>query len=429
LESKNMVSQSLSAVLEEAQHVMTERVAIASGLEENPRLWGLLIGDADFTHRAGDRGLVFSRNGPGLIAGRHGVNSVPLIDAATGCLSVTILEDCPREVRQGLAEFLAEQGYLSAPKNLMVRALGSPQTFTRRDFSDLFRWRHLLAASAYKWIAAMAAAVDETRNSIQRQVKLRSARHTTALNDYHNVVSSLRLLMSLSSTATGAPWLRELATLPRLKTWTPSLFLSRERMLVPAIQSALAATWMGLAAVDVYFARLENSTDRLTTFDAVLGLASFAISYSEVSSSILPRVKAALTELELSVDKDFVRALMRSFDLAVNDPLGSTSLLCSWIASGTLTEPVLSQGVKNEMASRFATVALREYADAATTISGYFLAILALRLFMADRPHDFYPEGQQRSHGTNFAAAKTALLRSNNVDIRIETAATPGTYH
>ncbi len=109
--------------------LMTERVAIASGLEENPRLWGLLIGDADFTHRAGDRGLVFSRNGPGLIAGRHGVNSVPLIDAATGCLSVTILEDCPRKVRQGLAEFLAEQGYLSAPKNLMVRALGSPQTF------------------------------------------------------------------------------------------------------------------------------------------------------------------------------------------------------------------------------------------------------------------------------------------------------------
>jgi ABC-type uncharacterized transport system permease subunit len=104
-------------------------------------------------------------------------------------------------------------------------------------------------------------------------------------------------------------------------------------------------------------------------------------------------------------------------------------LLCSWIASGTLTEPVLSQGVKNEMASRFATVALREYADAATTISGYFVAILALRLFMADRPHDFYPEGQQGSHGTNFAAAKAALLRSNNVDIRIETAATPGTYH
>jgi len=429
VDSKNMVSQSLNAVLEEAQRVMTERVAIASGLEENPRLWGLLIGDTDFTHRAGDRGLVFSRSGPGLIASRHGVNSVPLIDAATDCLSVTVLEDCPREVRQGLAEFLAKQGYLSAPKNLIVRALGSPQTLTREDFSDLFRWRHLLAASAYKWIAAMAAAVDETRYSIQRQVRLRSTHHATALNDYHNVVSSLRLLMSLSSTATDAPWLRELATLPRLKTWTPSLYLSRERMLVPAIQSALAATWMGATAVDVYFARLEHSTDRLTIFDAVLGLASFAIRYSELSSNILPRIKAALAELEPTVDKDLVQALMRSFDLAVNEPLGCTSLLSSWIASSAVTEPVLSQAVKNEMASRFATVALREYADAATTTSGYFVAILALRLFMADRPHDFYPEGQQRSHVINFAAAKAALLRSNNADIRIESAATPGTYH
>lgn len=424
-----MVSQSLSAVLDEAQHVMTERVAIASGLEENPRLWDLLIGDTDFTHRADNRGLVFSRRGPGLIASRRGVNSVPLIDATTDCLSVTVLEDCPLEVRQGLAELLAKQGYLSAPKNLIVRALGSPQTFTRKDFSDLFRWRHLLAASAYKWIAAMAGAVDETRHSIQRQVRFRSTHHTTALNDYHNVVSSLRLLMSLSSTATDAPWLRELATLPRLKTWTPSLFLSRERMLVPAIQSALAATWMGPAAVDVYFARLEHSTDRLTIFDAVLGLASFAISYSELSSSILLRVKAALTELEPSVDKDFVRALMRSFHLAVDEPLGSTSLVSSWIASGTLTEAVLSQGVKNDMATRFATVALREYADAAATIGGYFVAILGLRLFMADRPHDFYPEGQQRSDVTNFAAAKAALLRSNNADIRVQTAGTRGTYH
>jgi len=414
------VGGKIEAMLEDAEQIIIERIAIALALEEMPELSNMVMGEVEFKQGGRTRAVVLSRDGMGLFFDGRELRSGLLTGSRLSRPPSAILEQAPSEIKNKLHNILIENGFQQRSKRQISQALIEPETLTRAGFARLFRWRHVIATSAYTWVTAMSAYINSQRPSMQRSVRLKSSRQLAIVTDYHSIVNAMRLMLSLSSTSTEAPWLKEISTFPNLETWTPSSSMTRERLMLPAIQGAVAATWFGIEALDLYQRRLDVATTRVSVLDAALGLAAFAVRLPDRADEVLERAISSLTRLgQIPDNLAFSQSVRRSIESVVNAPMQCAEFIASWLHAVHDGHPLSPVSQESEIAAPFVKIMSRDHLDSALLVNGFFLAIIGIRLFSADEPWLFYPEPNAPRPSRDFASEREALLRSGDGSIHI----------
>ncbi|CAG9221812.1 conserved hypothetical protein [Paraburkholderia caribensis] len=414
------VSERIVAMLEDSENIMVERIAIAMALEEMPEVADMIMGEAELKKGGRTRAVVLSGDGMGLFFEGGELRSALLPGAWLSSPPSAILDKAPWEIKNKLHDLLIESGFQERSQRVISRVLTEADTLTRVVFKRLFRWRHVIATSAYTWGTGMSAYLDSQRSSMQRAAKLKSSRQLAVVSDYHSAVNAMRSMLSLASTSTDAPWLSEISTFPNLATWTPSSSMTRERLMLPAIQGAVAATWFSIEAVDLYQRRMDVALTQLSVLDAALGLTAFAVRFPDRANEILERAINSLNRLgHISDSLAFSESIRRSMESAVNAPMQCVEFIASWQDGVDGGHPASPVSRESEIAARFVKILSREHLDSALLVNGYFLAIIGIRLFSADDPWMFYPEPNALRLPRDFASERQALLRSGDGSIKV----------
>jgi hypothetical protein len=413
-------AQTYAAGLESTEHFIAERIALGIGLERDPELAERLSTTVSDERGAEHRVILVDANGPVLFLEESAIVECridypramerptrTLVEADAGTkheLWLSIKRSNSREYAESLT-------------NLLVR---NPEILDRETFKQLFRWRHLYAPSAYRWVTLASLLLDENRKAFKQTVLKREMQQRHVLKEYQRLLNMARALLCLACSGPDDTWISEMALSFSWQTWTPSIALSRERSMLAALQSATAASAFGAAVIDNYLIRIERADSLLHIYDAVLGLTSIANRYRTCIDRVLAKMLYSLQGRinDHPESQGVIEALGRSAELSLQSPNAACSRVEAWSHKGTTFRSTESYG-QEDGKSAFVMRNMQEDCDGAGIADGYFPAILAIPFFDALNPEDFYlpkmmQEGVQRGVPSNI---RKLLLRSNTETI------------
>ncbi|SFU25902.1 hypothetical protein [Paraburkholderia aspalathi] len=409
-------SKAYAEELDSIERLITERIAIGLALERDGELAIALSSTVRGLGGECRDVVVIDTTGPVIFMDGATIVGCATFFPASLTLPKDTLVSMGDQKRERLWASIKRSNAFIDAQVLVNSLIRRSEAVDREMFERIYKWRHLFAASSYKWVTVASMMIDTSRKGYKQAVLKREMRQRYVLREYQNLVRAMGALISLACTGPDTAWLSEMAMSFPWHTWTPSLVLSRERSMLSAVQAGSAASQFGPEVISRYLERIGGKESPLVIYDAVLGLTAIATRHRTHIDEILERMSRALTARQAYAHDEtrVMEALNFSAELALRTPevaIRQVDAWCSTRAHVTPSMPLSEDDVRTSFIQRVT----QDDVDGAVVVDGCFPAILALPLFDPSRPERFYLRSLERREidWRNAASnARQALMRS-----------------
>jgi hypothetical protein len=419
LEHSHLSPEFYRAQLYSVEKLIAERIAIGNALQSDKAL-AVELSVRVKMREGWRRLLLLDKAGPAVVFDENG----RIVELLNGRAIESIWHDSCVYALSGVARdrllrSISQSGELTRAERLVRSAVANPASIEKYAFLEIFRWRSLFGAAAYRWLTVCAMELESKREAYKRAIKHRSHGAHRVCREYHCRVQSLRLMMTLACTAPDNEWLVDLATSFEWHV-SPSQVVTRERSLTGAVQAAGATSYCGLAVVDRYLKRFADSISGVEALDAVMVLTAIALRLPERAGEILSEMYDASDSARMrGVEEPLIGSLLASANMAIWSQNEAERLVRFWGGADSVRSSTISDYHNSEDLCSFIVRSEYEYADFSVQEEGYFISILSLTCVDAESPEVFYSVPRGTLNTGQYSFASRALARSNTSDIVI----------
>jgi len=191
---------------------------------------------------------------------------------------------------------------------------------SREQFAALRQWSPLLEQMAYKCGARLSILLDLLRPQVRKNLTGDAAYADPQLHVYWSSLHIMAHLILFASEAEARPWLSDVASQFRWRTWTPTFPLLRERTVWLAACAARSAIAFGEPVVGKYLEALSAATHPMKAFDALFGLVAIALAHPAAAIPVLSELRSLR-----AIHVDHRTAYSDYFELEYDDAIRTIS--------------------------------------------------------------------------------------------------------